>query len=281
MIMSLLNKKIEDSLNLNKIIFFGVFFVVFFMSNINLTQAGNQLNNQSFELKNSEINNWNIINLVNLERGLQGLDYLEEDEILNQVARKKLQDMINNDYFAHTSPLGIDPWEWFSVVGYDFEYAGENLATDFKTINGQHKAWMKSPAHKKNILDKRFTSTGIAVQEKVLNGEKVSITVQVFATPKQVMMISPNFTPQTYQVPKKLFNQNLENEGIGLTLNKKNLGEVAGISKSQSFSDFLEMEGVEIKLFSWLIVLLITIIIAMMEYQIFIRKYYCEIGEVV
>lgn len=133
----------------------------------------------------SDITASNIIKLVNEVRNIQGLEPLSENFILNKIAADKLQDMVENKYFAHTSPQGKTPWYWFGKNKYDYEYAGENLAIDFMTAEKQHAAWMKSETHKKNILSPNFTEIGVAVGTGEIDDHISIITVQVFGNPAQ------------------------------------------------------------------------------------------------
>jgi uncharacterized protein YkwD len=48
-----------------------------------------------------------IVKLVNEEREKEGLSSLQENELLNESAKMKAQDILGNDYFAHTSPSGV------------------------------------------------------------------------------------------------------------------------------------------------------------------------------
>lgn len=131
----------------------------------------------------SDITIGNIISLVNKARNIQGVMPLAESAKLDKVAADKLQDMVENKYFAHTSPQGKSPWYWFGKNKYDYEYAGENLAIDFMTAEKQHEAWMKSETHKKNILNPNFTEIGVAVGTGEIDGRISIIAVQTFGTP--------------------------------------------------------------------------------------------------
>lgn len=126
-----------------------------------------------------------IVENVNIERQKQGKNILERSEALDKAAMLKAKDMIGNNYFAHTSPEGVDPWHWIEKVDYQYKYAGENLAMDFKTANGVHKAWMKSPAHRDNIVAEKYTEIGVAVLRGIVEDGKseTNIAVQLFATP--------------------------------------------------------------------------------------------------
>lgn len=130
----------------------------------------------------SEISSQNIISLVNASRTKKGLSLLEENSALSKIAQAKLDDMIKNKYFAHTSPSGVTPWFWFSKVGYDYKFAGENLAINFSDAESEHEAWMESPTHKKNILNQNFQEIGVAVGTGEIDGKRSIIAVQEFGT---------------------------------------------------------------------------------------------------
>ena len=123
-----------------------------------------------------------IINLVNKERENIGLEILVENETLNEAARLKAQDMIGHNYFAHTSPSGVDPWYWFEETEYQYKYAGENLAMDFTSIGAVHKAWMKSSTHKENIISPKFKEIGVATLDGIMDGKETQVAVQLFGT---------------------------------------------------------------------------------------------------
>lgn len=160
----------------------------------------------------SQITVDNIIKYVNESRESQGLYPLSENEKLNEAAQKKLNDMIENKYFSHTSPAGVEPWHWFSETGYDYKYAGENLAINFETAEAQHKAWMKSPTHRKNILNTDYREIGVAVGAGEIGGETAIITVQEFgAVPGAGIPMNDekNFSGKG--------NKNLMEEGVKIT----------------------------------------------------------------
>jgi len=127
-----------------------------------------------------EITAENVINLVNQEREFRKLEILKENRQLFEAAREKSEDMINNNYFAHTSPGGLTPWHWIEKSGYDYIYAGENLAINFSSAENQHKAWMESLEHRKNIINPNYKEIGVAVKQGNINGKAAIITVQVF-----------------------------------------------------------------------------------------------------
>ncbi|HPR91463.1 MAG TPA: CAP domain-containing protein [Candidatus Paceibacterota bacterium] len=127
-----------------------------------------------------------MITATNLERTALGLEPLKVDATLNQVAELKVQDMVKNGYFAHISPAGVSPWHWFAVAGYDYRYAGENLAVNFTDYKNILPSWMKSPSHKANIVDPHYTAVGMATMEGVYKGKTVVFVAQEFGKPQLV-----------------------------------------------------------------------------------------------
>ncbi|QQS61672.1 MAG: hypothetical protein IPN70_01950 [Candidatus Moraniibacteriota bacterium] len=123
-----------------------------------------------------------VLKSVNESRIFYNTQVLSFDEELNKAAEMKATDMFERQYFSHDTPTGEDPWYWIERAGYEYRYAGENLAIHFKNADSQHKAWMESPLHKKNILNEQYHDTGIAVREGLFEGVNTIITVQLFGT---------------------------------------------------------------------------------------------------
>ena len=124
-----------------------------------------------------------VIELTNQKRLEQGLTPLQISPRLNEVAQRKAKDMFSVGYWAHTSPTGRDPWSFFQEVGYDYLYAGENLARDFMDSGSMVTAWMNSPTHRDNIVNSHYQEIGLAVVNGSLDGVETTLVVQVFGTP--------------------------------------------------------------------------------------------------
>ncbi|MEI6650066.1 MAG: CAP domain-containing protein [Candidatus Moraniibacteriota bacterium] len=122
------------------------------------------------------------IALVNQERESHGLPTLTVNETLARVAKSKLDDMVQKKYFAHTSPDNKTPWSFFDAAGYDYRFAGENLAIHFTNPESEHEAWMKSEKHCQNILDPRFREIGMASKKVFMEGNETILVVQSFGT---------------------------------------------------------------------------------------------------
>ena len=138
----------------------------------------------------SSITAKNIIKLVNEARNKEGLKPLQENSKLSAAAAAKAADMLKNDYFAHNSPSGKTPWYWLEKSGYNYKYAGENLAMNFSSAEEEQKAWMKSPTHKKNILNANYQEIGVAVAEGKIDGKSTTVAVQMFGATPYVVPVS-------------------------------------------------------------------------------------------
>lgn len=110
----------------------------------------------------SEITNENVLYLINKERAYYGLDPLEENSDLDMAATNKSKDMVNKNYFEHYA-FNMTPWDFIKNSGYNYLYAGENLAMNFQSAEGMINAWMKSSSHRKNILSEDYNEAGIGI----------------------------------------------------------------------------------------------------------------------
>ncbi len=143
-------KLIKINQNKNKYAIIGIAIIVLF----NFMLAG--------KVFASEITPDNVIKLVNEQREKNGLLPLKEDSKLDTAAANKSKDMIARDYFEHYA-FGLSPWDFIASSGYNYLYAGENLAMDFDTAEGMVSSWMNSPAHRKNILNPDYSDAGIGI----------------------------------------------------------------------------------------------------------------------
>jgi hypothetical protein len=118
-----------------------------------------------------------LFTLTNQQRAANGLPALRLDSRLNQSSYLKAQNMFAEDYWAHVSPSGIQPWHWFTQAGYPYTYAGENLAKDFDTAAGVMDGWMNSPGHRANVLNVNYKDVGFTVQDGTLVGGQTTLVV--------------------------------------------------------------------------------------------------------
>ena len=117
-----------------------------------------------------------VYDLINKQRAQNGLSPLKENSELQRVARIKAQDMVNNNYFSHTSPTYGSPFDMMKSFKISYNTAGENIAGNSSNSSAV-TAWMNSPGHRANILNGSFNQTGIGV----VSGSKYGkIYVQMF-----------------------------------------------------------------------------------------------------
>ena len=102
-----------------------------------------------------------ILTLVNNERAKEGLSPLTLSSEVSRVAQAKAEDMKNNNYFSHTSPTYGSPFDMLKKFGVSYRTAGENIAKGQKTPQAVVSAWMNSPGHRANIMNKNFTKLGV------------------------------------------------------------------------------------------------------------------------
>lgn len=131
----------------------------------------------------AEITVPNILALTNEARKNAGTQELLESSLLDKAAQAKAEDMLENSYFAHTSPAGVSPWDWFTKAGYAYKAAGENLAVNFSDDKAVVDAWLQSPGHRANLLNKTFTEIGIGIATGPFEGHNATFVVQEFGLP--------------------------------------------------------------------------------------------------
>ncbi len=130
-----------------------------------------------------------LVDLTNKARSQNDAPELTVSETLTRAAQMKADDMAARQYFSHTSPDGTTPWYWFQKAGYEFMYAGENLAVDFTESSDIETAWLASPKHRENIVDSRFTEIGIATKTGVWQGRQTTFVVQLFGAPTRIASV--------------------------------------------------------------------------------------------
>jgi hypothetical protein len=121
-----------------------------------------------------------LISITNKKRADAGLLPLVLNPNLSQAAALKAGDMFAKDYWAHNSPDGTTPWVFIKQSGYNYVYAGENLARGFNSAEDVVNAWMSSPKHKENMLFKNYNDVGFAIKVGKLKGEDTILVVEEF-----------------------------------------------------------------------------------------------------
>lgn len=133
-------------------------------------------------LSGSIISSDNIVTLTNASRKAARVFPLRQSRMLKKAALKKARDMLRKQYFAHVSPSKKEPWDFIDDAGYDYYYAGENLAIHFRSAEAVTKGWMLSQLHQENLLSQDFTEIGVSVLRGKFHGQRTTLVVQMFGT---------------------------------------------------------------------------------------------------
>lgn len=149
----------------------------------------------------TDISAQRLLELVNVERAKANVPPLVLSTELSQAATGKAGDMFAKNYWAHISPTGETPWAFITRAGYQYIYAGENLAKSFNTSEEVVAAWMNSPAHRANILKPEYREIGFAIQNGSLRGEQTTLVVQEFGTRTSTTPIAKTVPSDTEPAP--------------------------------------------------------------------------------
>lgn len=128
-----------------------------------------------------------VLELTNERRVSSNLKPLTFNTQLAQAAHAKAEDMFLKGYWSHFGPSGESPWNFILGAGYQYEYAGENLAKNFMSSTGVVEAWMNSPTHRDNILNPNYTEIGISVVNGNIAGEDTTLVVEMFGSKSKIM----------------------------------------------------------------------------------------------
>ena len=148
--------------------------------------------------RTSNIQTVDLLTNTNNARAAQSLGELQLNDQLSQAAYLKAQDMLTSDYWAHTSPTGVQPWKWFGDTGYNYSVAGENLAKNYPNANATVEAWMNSPSHRENIMNGKYVDVGFAIVDGTLEGRATTLVVAFYGAPVTVAAVQGTATPVTF-----------------------------------------------------------------------------------
>ena len=141
-----------------------------------------------------------LVDETNSGRMGNALEELKINPLLQEAARLKANDMAAKSYFSHESPEGKTPWYWLEQAGYEYVYAGENLAVNFIDSEDVVVAWMNSPAHRANMLNDKFSEIGIAAARGTYEGRETTFVVQFFGKPVLAALPPGEAITQTEQI---------------------------------------------------------------------------------
>ena len=100
-----------------------------------------------------------MVALINKARAQAGRPALKMSGLLSKKARKHSAKMMSKDTIFHNSSLAK------SMRRIKWKILGENVGMG-PSITTLHSAFMASPGHRSNNLDKRFKKVGVGVTSK-------------------------------------------------------------------------------------------------------------------
>ena len=132
----------------------------------------------------AEITTDTVVAEMNIHRAAAGLPPLRHDDRLVRAADGRMRDMEELQYWGHVAPDGRSPFEMIRPAGYEFRYAGENLAAGFETAELLVQSWMESKGHRANILSPLYQDCGVSIIDGATTGRSMGRSVVVlFARP--------------------------------------------------------------------------------------------------
>ncbi|MEO6803151.1 MAG: CAP domain-containing protein [Granulicella sp.] len=106
-----------------------------------------------------------LLSALNQERTSRGITPVRLDAALTQVAVAHAHLMADHGSISHRFSGELNLSARNSAVGAHFDRITENVA-EGPTAVALHDAWMHSPGHRANILDRAVDAVGIAVVER-------------------------------------------------------------------------------------------------------------------
>lgn len=84
-----------------------------------------------------------------------------EDRLFSAAARHS-DDMARYNYFSHTGRDGRSPGGRVSAEGYEWSFAGENIAAGQASVSAVMAAWLASAGHCVNLMRSEYTEVAVA-----------------------------------------------------------------------------------------------------------------------
>ena len=119
-----------------------------------------------------------VLDMVNQVRQHEGLGMVLPDPNLAQLARRQAQDMKDNNYVGHVSPVAGGLADRAKALGLGGDIS-ENVALNSSLVVGMN-ALLQRPVHRRAILDPKMKRVGVGVVFDDRNGRRQYYIVQEF-----------------------------------------------------------------------------------------------------
>lgn len=100
---------------------------------------------------------------VNAARKSAGLPLLRRSLDLDLAAQAHARDLLARGYYSHVSPEGSTPLSRAAAAGYTPNLIAENLHDRTAPIEVVLQEWLRSPGHRRNILDPGASELGVGL----------------------------------------------------------------------------------------------------------------------
>jgi uncharacterized protein YkwD len=100
---------------------------------------------------------------INQERGRAGLAALRPSPVLDQAAQRHACDNAAHNRMSHTGSDGSHFGQRILRAGYSYRRANENVALGYHYAASVVAAWMRSPGHRQNVLDRGTHELGLGL----------------------------------------------------------------------------------------------------------------------
>ena len=161
---------------------------IFRLKTNNTSRSGTTFNFGKNVLKadpNANISEFNtqLLTLVNQARSSHGLNALNTNTTLQNIAQAFAERMDKESFFSHVDPAGKKPSDRAKAAGYDYGFIAENIAKGQLTPQEAFNTWKGSSGHWKNIISPQATEIGTGIY-KITDDTfyKGYFWVQVFGT---------------------------------------------------------------------------------------------------
>jgi uncharacterized protein YkwD len=228
----------------------------------------------------SNISAQELLVITNQERQVNGLQPLQLNGELASAADSKASNMFTENYWAHESPSGTTPWVFIRNAGYNYVYAGENLARGFTNTSDVTNAWMASPTHRQNVLSPNYREVGFAIRTGTLNGEETVLVVEMFGS-RQFAQVPPSSSQEiaaassttesttTTTIAKEEPVQENKSQSLGIQINEEPKSQLA--EGKQPFINSLRLSSSIVRIIVGLFILTLILDMFIVEKKKIVR----------
>jgi uncharacterized protein YkwD len=125
----------------------------------------------------------NLLHRINHYRVNHGLRRLTFGRRLAHAARAHSADMAAHHVLSHYSSSGATWLQRIRSYGYTGSWVGENLAVGLWTPRHTVRAWIRSPEHRANLLNRHYHGIGVGVVRGTWAGHRAYYITADFGGP--------------------------------------------------------------------------------------------------